>query len=163
MIVTSDEIVTIKNSLKKTVINGNPPLSNKSPIMKEFDNVFSQGYQQYFQTRKHQNTTKSNLQIEIIVNDPVHESSNNDMIINISPNSQNSNQETSVQFFSNSEASAEQSESVEESIQIAAVQSVEELVQSVEEQVQSVEEPIQSVEEPVQSVEESVQSAEESE
>jgi hypothetical protein len=68
IIVTSEEIVTIKNGLRKTEINAIPPISNKNPIMKEFDDVFSQGYQQFFQKRKQQRAN-----IEIIISNPEEE------------------------------------------------------------------------------------------
>lgn len=64
IIVTSEEIVTIRNGLRKTEINAIPPISNKNPIMKEFDDVFSEGYQQFFQKRKQQRAN-----IEIIISD----------------------------------------------------------------------------------------------
>jgi hypothetical protein len=60
--VSGEEILTIRNGLRKTEINATPPISNKNPIMKEFDDVFSQGYQQFFQKRKQQRTN-----IEIII------------------------------------------------------------------------------------------------
>jgi hypothetical protein len=65
IIVSGEEILTIRNGLRKTEINAVPPISNKNPIMKEFDDVFSQGYQQFFQKRKQQRAN-----IEIIISNP---------------------------------------------------------------------------------------------
>jgi len=50
--VSESQIKTELSKLRKTTINAIPPLLHQPPIMKEFDNVFSQGYKQYFIARK---------------------------------------------------------------------------------------------------------------
>lgn len=52
MIASQSEIVDALSKLKKTEINSVPPISNRPPIMKEFDQVFALGYHEFFKSRK---------------------------------------------------------------------------------------------------------------
>jgi len=49
---TPEEVQHKLSTLRPTKINAIPPIQNKNPIMKEFDEVFNQGYQNYFIERK---------------------------------------------------------------------------------------------------------------
>ncbi|CAH6420357.1 Hypothetical protein HVR_LOCUS1172 [uncultured virus] len=53
VITVSEEVVkTTLKGLRKTVTNAVPPLSNKPPLMKEFEDVFSTGYKDFFIRQK---------------------------------------------------------------------------------------------------------------
>lgn len=47
LVISSDEILNRRNSLKKTVINSQPASIKKKPIMQEFDKVFEKGIKTY--------------------------------------------------------------------------------------------------------------------
>lgn len=46
--ITSDQLLERISVLKPTIINSNPPISNKSPMMKEIDLVNAEGYKIFF-------------------------------------------------------------------------------------------------------------------
>jgi hypothetical protein len=52
MLLSSEEVVKKLASLRPTITNANPPMAFKSPIMSEFDSVFSMGVANYFAQRK---------------------------------------------------------------------------------------------------------------
>ena len=59
----------VKQELKKlrpTKINAVPPLSHKPPIMQEFEDVFANGYKNYFESRK-KRLTKANTETTLDV------------------------------------------------------------------------------------------------
>ncbi len=49
MSVPPEVIIEVKSGLRKTITNAQPPLSNKPPMMKEFDDVFTLGNKNYFE------------------------------------------------------------------------------------------------------------------
>ena len=63
VVVTEKEIKDTLSSLKKTKINAIPPLSNKNPLMKEFDGVCEIGFKEYFERRKQKITKESKEEI----------------------------------------------------------------------------------------------------
>jgi hypothetical protein len=83
MVVTEEEIGTIRKGLKKTQINAMPPKSQKPPIMAELDNVFGQGNMSYFEMlRKRResakncstNITEDNSEQSIVANNDIDKS-----------------------------------------------------------------------------------------
>jgi hypothetical protein len=60
MILSQEQVIEVISGLRPTKINAMPPLSDKPPIMKDFDNVFECGYKNYFQQLKEQRKSKSN-------------------------------------------------------------------------------------------------------
>ena len=52
ILLSADEVKQELKKLRPTKINAIPPISNRPPIMQEFDNVFNQGYKQFFEARK---------------------------------------------------------------------------------------------------------------
>lgn len=61
MILTQEQVVTIRMNLRKTRTNATPPLSQKPPIMAELDTVFGQGNDSYFDmVRKRREVAKLN-------------------------------------------------------------------------------------------------------
>ena len=54
----------VKQELKKlrpTITNAVPPISNKPPLMQEFDDVFNKGYKDYFEVRK-----RKRIEVQIV-------------------------------------------------------------------------------------------------
>jgi hypothetical protein len=50
-IITQEDIINAKNKLHKVEPNNKSSIY-KSPLLKEFDNVFAVGYQNYFEARR---------------------------------------------------------------------------------------------------------------
>lgn len=64
MTVSEEEVRETLKSLKKTVINAVPPLSQKPPIMAEFDEVFTMGHKEYFERKRLNRLNKVKNQAE---------------------------------------------------------------------------------------------------
>lgn len=66
MILTQEQVVTIRKNLRKTQTNATPPLSQKPPIMAELDTVFGQGNDSYFDmVRKRRELAKLNAKSSV--------------------------------------------------------------------------------------------------
>lgn len=63
MCVDQDTVVSTLKSLKKTIINAQPPISNKPPLMKDFDNVFEMGYKEFFAAKAAARAAKLNRHV----------------------------------------------------------------------------------------------------
>ena len=67
--VSQQQILDIKNSLKKTETNITPPISSKPAIMCEFDEVFNLGYKGFFEERKKRKNINVDIKEEKILAD----------------------------------------------------------------------------------------------
>lgn len=79
ILVSKQEIDNQRKQLKPTIINEHPPLSNKPAIMCELDNVFENGYSNYFEKlrqrkeKKEEKVLKNEILEDNIFDDDVFE------------------------------------------------------------------------------------------
>lgn len=78
---SAEEVQEKLRSLKPTVINANPPVSNKPPLMKEFDDVFTSGYKEFLEAQRKKRSEKMQQHISVIT--LVHNVDNENNVENV--------------------------------------------------------------------------------
>ena len=66
MTLTQAEVIKEREKLRPTKINAIPPISNRPPIMQEFDDVFTQGYKEYFEFLRKKRQVRQNIDTVVV-------------------------------------------------------------------------------------------------
>lgn len=61
---TQEQVQIELKKLRPTKTNAIPPISHKPPIMQEFDDVFNQGYKNYFEILRNKRMANTSLKLE---------------------------------------------------------------------------------------------------